>query len=61
MPLNRVSDTWTNGLEQAIKDEETSSCTIAVDCVAAEDIVDFVYPTGYVVDPILGYTKYRLG
>jgi len=61
VPLNKISDTWTNGLEQAIKDEETSSCSIAVDCVAPEDIVDFIYPTGYVVDPILGCTKYRLG
>ncbi|WP_298031007.1 hypothetical protein [uncultured Dysosmobacter sp.] len=61
VPLSTVSDTWTNGLEQAVKNSETSMRSIAVDRVSPEDMVDFIFPTGYVKDPYLGYANYKLG
>lgn len=61
VPLNMVSDTWTNGLEQAAKKGEASICSIAVNRVLPEDIIEFIFPTGYVKDPYLGYANYKLG
>ena len=60
VPLNTVSDTWMTGLEQAVKKGEASIYSIAVNRVSPEDIIEFIFPTGYVKDPYLGYANYKL-
>lgn len=61
VPLNIISETWTDGLEEAVKEGKISMWSIAVEYVSPEDIVGFDFPKGYVKDPFSGNMKYKLG
>lgn len=56
VPIEDISSTWLNGLEEALWEGETSMRSIAVFKVEPQNVVNFLYPTGWVNDP---YTRMR--
>lgn len=59
VPLEDISDVWLKDLEKDIRHKATSERSIAVSAVAPENIVDFIYPDGWVIDPY-SWRKVRL-
>ena len=51
VPIAEISPGWLNGLTDAIKRKDTAYWSIAVESVAANNIIGFLYPTGCVRDP----------
>jgi len=51
VPISDIHKDWLDGLEQAIRRKDTANRSIAVSRVAAENVVDIIYPTGTVRDP----------
>ena len=59
VPISDIHKDWLDGLEQAIKRKDTANRSIAVSRVAAENVVDVIYPTGVVRDPY-SWRNYKL-
>ena len=59
VPISDIHQDWLDGLEQAIQRKDTANRSIAVSTVAAENIVDIIYPTGVVRDPY-SWCHYKL-
>ena len=51
VPISDIHEVWLDGLEQAIRRKDTANRSIAVSRVAAENVIDILYPTGVVRDP----------
>lgn len=60
VPISDIHKDWLDGLEQAIKRKDTANRSIAVSRVAAENVVDIIYPTDTVRDPY-SWGYYKLG
>lgn len=60
IPITDIAPCWLNDLEQDIKSKGTDNRSIAVSSVAPENIVDILYPTGYVRDPY-SWQKIKIG
>lgn len=54
VPLRDISETWLNGLEDAIQCGTSSMRSIAVASVVPKNVIDFIYPTDWVNDPYTG-------
>lgn len=48
VPIAEIEADWLVNLEQYIKDNDVNDCSIAVNSVAPENIIDILYPEGYV-------------
>lgn len=51
VPITEIAQCWLSDLERDIKNRSTANRSIAVGAVAAENVLDICYPTGYVRDP----------
>lgn len=51
VPIAEIAQCWLSDLERDIKNRSTANRSIAVGSVAAENVLDICYPTGYVRDP----------
>lgn len=59
VPIPDIHKDWLDGLEQAIRRKDTAKRSIAVSRVAAENVIDILYPTGVVRDPY-SWRNYKL-
>ena len=60
VPISDIHEDWLDDLEQAIRRKNTANRSIAVSRVAAENIIDIIYPTDTVRDPY-SWDYYKLG
>lgn len=51
VPISEIPECWLRDIEKDIKNRNTANRSIAVPSVAAENVRDIYYPTGYVRDP----------
>ena len=59
VPISDIHKDWLEGLEQAIRRKDTADRVIAVSSVAAENVIDIIYPTDTVRDPY-SWCHYKL-
>jgi hypothetical protein len=59
IPLSDISDEWLASLVRMSKNELLSQCSIHVNQVEPENIIDFIYPTNWVIDPFT-FARYKL-
>ena len=60
VPIADISPCWLRDLEESIKNRSTDHYAIAVNRIAAENVIDIHYPTGFVRDPY-SWGLYKLG